>query len=867
MPLHLFADTRYRLRVNGDFVATGPGRFVTQFPEYDSHELSRHLRAGTNVISVEVNFFGASSYQSMPDGEPGFIAAGGNELVDLSTPGDWRAYRLNAWRWDAPVFSFAQNPVEICDTRLLSQGTPVALRECTGESAPWGPLRPYSGLPIPFIPTRPTCLELAGALADHERRCGFMVYDPGAERGLSDPAYAKPWTAFATWIHSPSAQRTVLSAFWSDLLLNGQCVPVVISNGALGNHGQATLDLQAGWNLLTGEVQAVREFWAYCLGIPHTANLTLHARQDIQVAEPFSLAPLGPREALVIPKPGDLVPPSDWYTHKGDISLLTPARIMAWDRAALDAHKKLDPARLPEFASIDAAAATWCFSFAGEFLGHVVLSVNAPAGSMLDVAYDDWPREEGGVALYRAHPFTDTADRFILRGGPQQVESFHPRGGKLIQVTLRVPAGQSPARLSLHDLWVRSRQTLGRDESNFSSDHPELTWAWPVAMRTLRVSADESYTDCPWRERGTYIGDSLVSLHLNALLSPNLTTGARVLRQFAEAQLPDGQLACCAPAWLRKPHEDFTLLWIIALHDYWQFTGDADFLREHWPTVQRIWDSPSWASHASGLWHGINRRFFLDWGIRSEEREGEANAAINLLRVAAGRASATMAGVLGENVEAARHANDAESSQRAIFAHLWDGTQNRLRASLGSSTSALHANVLALCYEIGSKQERSSILAYLEPHLEKNLEHGLQHGQHGGHLELFYLYFVLPGLAKHGRPDLAERMIAQHYGYLMKLGDDTLPECFSTVGRSSGSRCHSWSGAAAIYAARYVLGLRPAGDGNHRHLIFNPVVHGIRQASGLIAHADGWIEVSWKMENGVRQHHLNAPASVRVSLG
>ena len=51
-PLHLFADTRYRLRVNGEFVGAGPGRFVTQFPEYDTHELAPLLRAGDNRISV-----------------------------------------------------------------------------------------------------------------------------------------------------------------------------------------------------------------------------------------------------------------------------------------------------------------------------------------------------------------------------------------------------------------------------------------------------------------------------------------------------------------------------------------------------------------------------------------------------------------------------------------------------------------------------------------------------------------------------------------------------------------------------------------------------------------------------------------------
>ncbi|NQY33324.1 MAG: hypothetical protein HRT56_09175, partial [Coraliomargarita sp.] len=120
--LHLFADTRYRLWVNEKFVGFGPGRFVTQHPEYDSHDLDNYLNAGSNLVRVEVNYFGASSYQSMPDGLPGFIAAGGcpNCGISFATPGDWEARVHTAWRSDAPLFSFAQNPLEICDTRILS---------------------------------------------------------------------------------------------------------------------------------------------------------------------------------------------------------------------------------------------------------------------------------------------------------------------------------------------------------------------------------------------------------------------------------------------------------------------------------------------------------------------------------------------------------------------------------------------------------------------------------------------------------------------------------------------------------------------------------------------------------------------------
>lgn len=863
-PLLLFADTRYRLRVNEQFVSTGPARFVTQFPEYDLHDLAPFLQPGRNIICVDVNFFGSSSYQSMPDGEPGFIAAGGNAKEDLFTPGKWTATRLHAWRPDAPSFSFAQNPVEICDTRLLEQGAPAPLNICDDERSQRVRLTAYRGPRASFKQVRPKTIELVGALLDDEQILGFMSHNPFVASAQPGEQPERPWTAFATWIHSPRTQQAGLSVFWSELFLNGEKIHIEI-NQALGNHGRATLNLREGWNLLTGKVHVLLEYWAFPLGIPRNAGLSLHARQDTSAREPLSLAPVGTKESLILPRPGDVKPPPGWQTHSGDPLLLTPSRVMAWDRPGPNARRKLQAAHLPGVCSSEDHIATWCFSFEGEFMGHVALDVEAPPGAALDIAYDDWLRADGCAATYRAHPFTDTADRFILRGGRQQIECFQTRGGKLIQITLRAPESARPGKLALHDIWVRARQTMGEDATTFSTDHVTLQWAWPVALRTLRVASDESYTDCPWRERGCYIGDSLVSLHLHALFSPDLRIGARVIRQFAQAQLSDGQLPCCAPAWLRKPHEDFTLLWIIALHDYWCYTGDVGFLDEHWPVLQRIWDSPSWPLHASGLWNGTGRRLFIDWGAIPSEREGECNAVINLLRVAALRKCAIMAQARGKPDESLAHQENANRLERTLFDLLWSSAEGRLLASLDSSTPALHANALALAYGVGDRENRQAILAYLEPHLRANLANGLHRGKHSGHLELFYLFFLLPGLAEHGRPDLAEQMISDHYGYLMKFDDDTLPECFASVAESTGSRCHSWAGAAAIYAARYVLGIRQEIPGNPYRYIFDPITRNIQRASGRIAHADGWIEVSWERVNGSIQHTIRAPETVQIT--
>ena len=52
--LHLFADVRYVLWVNGTYVERGPNRFQPNGPEYDTINLVPHLQAGRNAVAVLV---------------------------------------------------------------------------------------------------------------------------------------------------------------------------------------------------------------------------------------------------------------------------------------------------------------------------------------------------------------------------------------------------------------------------------------------------------------------------------------------------------------------------------------------------------------------------------------------------------------------------------------------------------------------------------------------------------------------------------------------------------------------------------------------------------------------------------------------
>lgn len=871
--LHLFADTRFRLFVNKQFVAYGPARFVTQCAEFDTCDLTPCLTSGLNRIRVEVNYYGTSSFQSMPDGKPGFIAAGGSEdgVLDLATPGDWRALIHHAWDPRAPLFSFAQNPCEILDTRTLEQelGAPrfFDVLPLPESETPWTTLRPRSAPYPDYAPVAPARLRLAAPAENLFQRVGFQSTDPGFFKE-SRKRGQKLRFLLAGWILSPRDQDVKLETFWSEARLNGDVLELDDSS-LQGNHGIVRTSLRKGWNFYSARVEQLTEHWTHLLGWPRNAGLSMHARPEPSESPVWAVSPLC-RENDPLPPPASPEAyrvPEDWTLDSGDLSRVTPARQVAWELPD-EGHavRDLPWTRRSEAGTPHAATAIWTLDFQDQFYGQAVLEVEAPAGSILDLAYDDWIRADDCVHLYNSNPFTDAADRFILRGGRQTVEVLNPRGGIFLQVVLRTPDGES-ADLSLHDAKILSRQILAAEEKNvsFQSGDKTLDWTWRTAVHTLAASTDEAYADCPWRERGSYIGDSLVNVHLHRLLTSDLSIARRTFRMMGEGQHLDGprrgQLASVTPSWHRHGHDDFTLVWILCLRDYWSLSGDTSLADEMWPVIERIWDSPVWKPNAHGLWDVTETMSpFIDWGIHPPDREGRSNLVLNLFRVGALHATAELAETRGKDPVPFRE--EAGRVSTALTDILWQPERARFAASEDDRDSrCLHGQVLALLFDVG---DTGRLLHTVEPEIRGNFKQGIEQGQNSGHLELYFQNYLLRALERLEQFDLAEELILEHFGFLKSLGHPTLNECFCRANEGRGSCCHSWSGYAAVYATRNILGLRQATPGDPDNWILEPRTDRFDSVQGILPHARGALRVEWTRTKGRMDLRVDAPAGIKV---
>lgn len=93
--IHITADARYKLWVNGQRVAVGPSRSVPSVWYYDTIDLGPFLIAGENRIAVDVIRYFPSARAGLPfarSSTPGLTIVGAVGEVDLRTGHDgWQA--------------------------------------------------------------------------------------------------------------------------------------------------------------------------------------------------------------------------------------------------------------------------------------------------------------------------------------------------------------------------------------------------------------------------------------------------------------------------------------------------------------------------------------------------------------------------------------------------------------------------------------------------------------------------------------------------------------------------------------------------------------------------------------------------------
>ncbi|HSR66603.1 MAG TPA: alpha-L-rhamnosidase C-terminal domain-containing protein [Acidobacteriota bacterium] len=885
--LRITADSFYLLTVNGHTVGRGPARSDPRWKPYDEYgqEAARHLRPGRNLIAVKVHWLGEGHFSYIP-GRPGL-------LVEASGTPEGNPWRLNSdasWkvrpsrnhldssrrinqqlgfnevydatadpsekRWAQPALDHSSWPPALAVgpprrppfERLLPREIPLETDEivtATGAVA-WGRVIPTLQETVIDLARLGSAPAVGGA--GPETAPGRLVY-----------LYSR--------LHSDQ-DRTVTLTLESDrdldLWVGGRRVLRHRPRETGGASATAQADLSRGWNRLL--VKAVA---GTSLAISWRDPDPIRFRSGGPDSPSWVFAgpyPLRLKTKILgmfpIWKDFDQAYPPQKSYLAGDLDL------GGWQDAAAFTRKIESIARVMRASLHEAAGSDkisqqgegeWLirahqdeilylvFDLGREVNGYPILALESPGPGVVEVGYSEH-LDGNSLNPYRAA--SHYADRYRAAAGSNHWELFEKRAFRYLQVELR--EFQGPVRLRLPALRMA---TYPLDEQGeFASSDPELNRIWQASFHTLRMSMEDLFIDCPWRERTQWWGDARVQALANYHHSGDPRLVRKGLRDIARSQTAEGITYAAYPTSFEPAvAPEFMALWILSLEEYYRYSGDRGLVEELYPYLLRAMQWFEGHRNQEGLLADLPHLLWVDWA--QLDLRGESTA-LNAYYVEALRRAALLAGLMEDEASAADFRSTAGQVAAAINRRLWDPELGLYRDSRQgrrfSEVVSQQANTLALLFGVAPEERRQAILDKIHDPEREIVQSATP----------FFSYYVVQTLYQGGRHRDALRQLKRW----LKMAE-TPPGTFWEYWTPHFSRSHGWACAPSILLPQMVLGVQM------RRAVFaqfevRPHHWDVLDwARGKVPLSDGGeISVSWTREKDSFSLRLASPAGKRPSV-
>lgn len=465
--------------------------------------------------------------------------------------------------------------------------------------------------------------------------------------------------------------------------------------------------------------------------------------------------------------------------------------------------------------------------FARILNAYVELDVEGPTGAQIEIGYAE--------RLHDGH-FNNViegqfADAITLREGRTRWRAFAWKAFRYLR--LRVHSAFSP--VVVHELAASETRYPFEERGRFETDDRELRDIFEICRRTVDLASNEYITDTPWREQGQWLGD-VAAVTLGAIYACYGETrlARKFLRQSAATQYPTGFLGNMTNTFSANWQgvlPDFSLWWLMAVRDYYRYSGEIDIVHELYPVAARLVEAVLGYRNAEGLVEDMPYGVFIDWA--HVDKRG-TSAGFNAIFAGALDAMRELAKERGDGWME-RRAGEAREAIAARFSQaFWDETEglfcDAVDAGVSSGRYSEQTNAAAIVFGLASQEQTRSIIDRLWAHGDNFLA-----GTNNGVTEAnpFFTAVVLKALSAAGRNDLALGLIRDRWGRRMvDLGSPSTHEEWSIHGSwRNGSELtpimrtlsHAWSAFPARWLIEYLAGVKIVWPGC-RKMSVKPVI-------------------------------------------
>ena len=469
--------------------------------------------------------------------------------------------------------------------------------------------------------------------------------------------------------------------------------------------------------------------------------------------------------------------------------------------------------------------------FGEETVGYIQLELQAEAGNVLDISaceYIDFygkRQEMDGVCC---------AFRYVTASGFQRFTSSILRGFRYLIVTVKSHISDVRIRSVTNNRALYPVADIGE----FSSSSSTLNEIYTMSKLTTRLCMLDTFVDCPGNEQTFWLGD----YRNEALISYGLFNSYRFIEHNLAMPLEALNYYCQPNAYVPTFYDNimptWTLLWMFSYKEYYQYSGNLDFVRSIYPRMKQLLSVYIQRIDDTGLivteWNDM-----MDWApVDIPAGTYATNINAETYRVLCDMAD--IAAALGIPHDEEAYRDIAARLKKAVTSQLWS-EERKAFADCRRKTEGLsihfsrHANVMAYicdCVNVNQKEQIEEYLSFGFP--ADFTEMGSP----------FAAFFYLEALSKSGNIDAISQFIIDKWTPMLKSGSKTCYETFPGWEKDVNTRsyCHAWSAAPAYCMVNDILGLRPAAPGFSK-LEISPCIGELEWAKGTIPTPKGAVRV------------------------
>jgi alpha-L-rhamnosidase len=537
--------------------------------------------------------------------------------------------------------------------------------------------------------------------------------------------------------------------------------------------------------------------------------------------------------------------PAGWRTADFDDSVWASATVV--DRSNFHLFVQMAPLEREQAelkpVHVTSTNGAWLVDFGRCIDGWPKLTMHANhSGDVVRIGYFQMvgERKQAGWDQYTCHGGTEAWDADFGRHATFQVLKITGYAGELRTSDVR-------------GMWAYcDADVAGR----FRCSSPLLNAIYEMCERSARqniqqgiISVDANREQAPYTADSWNIGNVLLYNHRDTMVID------KVVRDYAEAQMTNGDLPSCSPAQRFASIPEWSMYWPMLLWQQYLFSGDETLLREMAPHLTHFleWikayqdptnmliNPPGWRISDWAVGNTTNS----NWAVGNTPKGG-FNAATacqyyeNLL--IASRAFS----VLGETNQSRDYLQQADEVKAGINANLFNGEFYLVRTDREKMFPL--ASAWALRFDIEPAAAKSTILATI-------LAPGKpEFGGYGG--DAFY-----SGLLNSGGGAFVVRDLERYRPMLEENKAN-----WESFDPAHGEVNHAWTSYPGYLFQKYICGIRPT-SGGFSTFDIRPETGGLNFAEGTVPTVKGVITTHWeKGANGQFSLAVSVPPNTRATI-